>query len=86
MVTLKDWFEKASSLEQKTLVKMAGITRMYLYKLIHGSKPSAEVAGRLEVALEELEKGSKGRLPVITRADLCTACANCPYAQRCLKK
>lgn len=87
MQKFQTWFQNSTVLERKTLMEKAKISPSSFYKLIKGERqPSAEVAGRLELALDEIEKGSKGRLPVVTRADLCTACANCPYAQKCLKK
>lgn len=84
---LKQWLAQASIFERKELVKRSRIATSYFFRLVWGDrKASAEVAGRMEEAFAELSKGADDRLPTITRADLCEACAVCPYAIKCLKK
>lgn len=84
---LRDWVATATTTEQELLAGAAGITREYLYQLSAGKRnASASMAGRLEEAAKALRRKSKGRLPELTRADLAAACAECPYAKRCLKR
>lgn len=87
MPTLRDWLDQATILEKTILRKLAKLSETGMYTIASGTRsPSAEMAGRLEAAITEINKGSKGRLPDLNRMDLCNTCANCPYAQRCLKK
>lgn len=81
---MTDWMEAATTHEQIMLAAAAETSRAYLYRLASGARTaSAELAGRLEEAAADLRAVSKGRLPVLTRGDLCPACAGCPYFQKC---
>lgn len=81
MNKLAEWFSTATTQERRKLIKTARVSLDMIYKITQGQRsPSAEVAGRLETALGTLE-----RPPDITRADICEACSECPYAIKCLK-
>lgn len=80
---LKNWMSKASPPEQEDLAKRLGASRPYLYQISGGfSKVSAARAGELEEASRDMHRASKGRLPVLLRSELCSACAGCPYAKK----
>lgn len=88
MNNLKAWMLLASPEEQNALAQAAGTTRHYLYVLAndeaeYGRKASAELAGRIENGVREINAGNP-RLPPIRRPDLCRACRSCPYAERAL--
>lgn len=86
MTKLAQWLEAATPFERKSLIKLAKISEQTLYFLLNGKrKASAEVAGRMAGALAEI-KGAADHLPEVTRADICEACAKCPYAQKVLGK
>jgi len=81
---MKEWMIAATADEQAKLAETAGTSREYLYQLANNARTaSADLAGRIEDAAEELRKKSKGRLPRVTRADLCPACNSCPHARKC---
>lgn len=81
MNVLKQWMAAATVAEQKQLALAAQTSRQYLYQLSNGYRSaSTDLAGRIEIASEPIRKMSKGRLPKITRMDLCNACEVCPYA------
>ena len=86
MSKLKDWQTWATAAEQKTLARAAGTSHAYLFNQVadgHRSV-SAGLAGKIETAAEKLHRASDGRLPQLTRADLCPACAECSYAKACI--
>jgi len=82
---LKEWQEWATAAEQGALARAAGTSVAYLFKqLAYGYREAnAALAGRIEMAAKSLRTASDGRLPEITRMDLCSACAECPYARAC---
>lgn len=85
MKALRKWMLLATKLEQEELAVRAGTSREYLYQIANGIRSaSAAIAGNIEKAARELRKGSKGRLPKLTRADLSATCGACPYAVKCL--
>lgn len=87
MNAMKKWMKAATTTEQKALAGVSGASRNYLYQIASGHRtPTASVAARIEIAAAPLIRASKGRLPELTRADLADACANCPYAKKCLNR
>lgn len=73
----RDWLDRATAADKEVVVKITKSSRGYLNHIAAGRRnPSAEIAGRIETAV-----GSK----VLTRADLCDACKQCPYYQKCQK-
>jgi formate dehydrogenase maturation protein FdhE len=59
---------------------LASTTVGYLFQLSVGHRiASAEIAGRIEKASEQIAKNSN--LPVIKREKICPACASCPLAK-----
>lgn len=85
---MKKWMNVATAAEQEVLATRAGTTRNYLYQVAGGHRSLApELAGRIETAARTLRKSKsqKLRLPILVRANLASACAECPYASKCLK-
>lgn len=81
---LKKWMRLATTYEQTELAKKARTSREYLYQLSNNVREaSPEIAGRIEAAAKKLRKASKGRLPELTRVDMSSVCAGCPYALKC---
>lgn len=79
------WMRLASADEQEQMAQMADTSRGQLYQVATGQRQfSAEKAGLIEAASHAMNRSSKGRLPVIYRSDLSSACASCDYARRCL--
>lgn len=73
----------ASPPEQEAMAKKINASRPYLYQISGGfSTVSAARAGQLEDASREMHRATKGRLPVVLRSQLCSACAECPYAKK----
>lgn len=86
MNILKKWMDAATEDERETLALRAKTSVNYLYQIAGNHRDAAAgLAGRIEIAAAEI-RGRKKRLPRITRADLATACASCPYARKCIKK
>lgn len=90
MNVIKQWMRLATTAEQEELAALAGTKRPYLYHLAgekgkaYGREPRPELAIALEAASRTLHKRSDGRLPLIYRTDLVTACRECAFAQKCL--
>lgn len=81
----KAWMQAATPDEQEALAKRVGTSRAMLYHYSNGNRSaSAERAAQIEEATTAMAKASKGRLPVVLRTDLASACRGCQYAQRCL--
>ena len=67
------------------MAALAGTTRAMLYQYAGGFREtSAERAAQIEQATIEMSKVTKKRLPVIYRTGLSSACAQCPFARKCL--
>ena len=82
--TIQSWLKKANRSERARLATIAGTQISYLFQLATGHRiASAETAGRLEKASEQLAKTSD--LPVIRREDVCPACSVCPLAKAARK-
>ena len=84
MQKLKEWLAVSSREEKEQLAEMA--TNGSVPQLYHLSgeqrNASAGKAGAIAKASELLHEANP-KLPVLTRMDLCPACAECEYAQRC---
>ena len=82
---MKVWMDAATTDEQREMAAMVGSSRGYLYHIAGGfRKASTELAALIEEATKEMHKRSKGRLPVIYRTDLSSACAACQFARKCI--
>lgn len=90
MHIFKTWIFAAEAEEQEMLARAVGTTRAYLYMLSadrsksYFREPTPTLAAAIERETAKMHKASKGRLPLIYRTDFVTACADCPYAARCL--
>lgn len=83
--TMKIWMETATVAQQQEMAGLAKSSRGYLYQLAGGFRAaSAELAARIEDASKEMHKRTKGKLPVIYRTDLSTACSQCQFARKCI--
>lgn len=87
------WMKNSATDEKSTVAKMAG-TSLHMLRLLqygmegkdNGRQAGPELAGRVAHAIEELaKKGRYKALPVVTRGDLCPACADCEHFKRCKK-
>lgn len=86
-VELNTWLDVASSEERDALAAASEVSVGYLYQLASGRRfPSADVAGRIEVATRIMHRTSGGRLPEICRTTLSYACSQCPFAKACLSQ
>lgn len=82
---MKIWMENATTAEQKEMAGMVGSSRGYLYHIAGGFRQaSAELAAKIEEASKEMSKRTKGRLPIMYRTDLATACSQCQFARKCI--
>lgn len=82
---IKAWMVAATVDEQDRMAHIAQTTRGMLYQYASGNrKASSEKAAAVEAATVQMSKTSKGRLPVVYRTDLSTACAQCHFARKCL--
>lgn len=87
MNNLSQWMIAATADELRNLASSAGTSVKHLHHLrLHYRGASSELAGRIADAAEALRRRSKGRLPELTRADLCDACKECPYFKQCRGK
>jgi len=85
MKAVKVWMSTATVAEQEALAKEVGSSRGYLYQLAGGFRnASADLAAKIESATLQMAKKSKGRLPVVFRTDLSTACSQCHFARKCI--
>ncbi len=82
---MREWFNKATPTERVQLAEAAGTSERYLFNQIVGGHraASAGLAADIEVAAAKLQAESDGRLPELTRMDVCAVCAECPYAIKC---
>ncbi len=87
------WMKNSATDEKTTVAEMAG-TSLHQLRLMqyamegkeNGRQASAELAGRVEQAIAKLAKRPRYKaLPVVTRGDICPACADCPYMKACKK-
>jgi hypothetical protein len=72
------------------LADRVGTTKQYLYHLsasedkLYSREPKPRLAAAIERVSAEMHKATGGRLPLIYRTDLVTACRECYFAQKCL--
>lgn len=77
--TLRQWMRVTSVGEQNMLALLAGTSRNYLHQLAGGHREaSAQLAGRITEASRSMRVADK-KLPLISRASTCNACAACPH-------
>lgn len=72
------WLRAATPEQRERAAQLAGSTVNYLYQLggcARGSRLSADLAFRIEDALQVLHKESGGKLPLVTARELSTMCA-----------
>lgn len=82
---VKQWMSLATVEEQQLLAERAGTSRGYLYQLAGGHRQaSAELGAAIERETKVMARASKGRLPVVYRTDIVSACRACDFAQKCL--
>lgn len=83
---LQRFRDLASTAEKQAVAEACGTSYSYLW--FHISKgrrePDALLAAKIEAATKLLSKQSGGRLPVVYRTELNSACRSCQFAQRCL--
>lgn len=81
---LKTWMAAATVAQQEEMAELANTTRGTLYQYVSNRKASAEKAALIEAATTIMHKRTKGKLPVIYRTDLSTACSQCQFARKCI--
>jgi len=82
---MKSWMAAATTAEQEQLAAAVGTTRGNLYQYAGGHRSaSSERAGAIERVSAEMHKASNGKLPRLYRTDLAKACAECPFARKCI--
>lgn len=93
MHALKVWMRFATGAERERLAALADTKVSYLYflsnpKAAYGRTATAELAGRLAAAAEQIRQEGgdevKKRLPALLRTDLSPVCQSCEYARKCL--
>lgn len=87
---MKAWLNAATTAERELLAKNTGTSAQYLSHIavnddkLYKREPKPALAAAIERETKAMAKASKGRLPVVLRTDLVTACRNCEFAQKCL--
>lgn len=82
---VKVWMSSATKDQQELLATAVGTSRGMLYQYASNNRtPSAERAIKIEAATMLMSKQTRGKLPVLYRSDMSTACATCHFAQKCL--
>ena len=90
LTALKSWMRQATPAERSQMAERAGTSVAYLHHLAAGEEtnykrePKPALAAAIERETKLMAKASKGRLPIVYRTDLVTACRQCEFAQRCL--
>jgi len=90
LTVLKSWMRAATAAEREQMAQRAGTSVAYLHHLAAGEEtnykrePKPGLAAAIERETKVMHKASKGRLPIVYRTDLVTACRQCEFAQRCL--
>lgn len=81
--SMKAWMALATTAEQYELAGTAGTSRGHLYQLSSGERTSGpDLAKRLELASKFMRQQNH-KLPILHRAELCPACGECEFANRC---
>ncbi len=87
---LKSWLRLADKAEREHLAKAANTSVQYLDHIAaddeasHKRQPKVALAAAIERETQRMNTETKGRLPVVLRTELVGACAQCPYARKCL--
>ena len=87
---MKAWLNAATTAERELLANNAGTSAQYLSHLavnddkLYRREPKPALAAAIERETKAMAKASKGRLPVVWRTDLVTACRDCSFAKKCL--
>jgi hypothetical protein len=87
---MKTWLNAATTAERELLAQRVGTSSQYLGHIAvnddrdYKREPKPALAAAIERETKAMSKASKGRLPVVWRTDLVTACRNCEFAKRCL--
>jgi len=90
ITTLKAWLNAATPAEREHLAAEAGTSAQYLGHLAanddkqYKREPKPELAANIERVTKAMARSSKGRLPVVYRTDLISACRECEFARKCL--
>lgn len=90
MTSMKAWMRASTSAEKDALAERSGTSVAYLHHLAAGEETNyrREAKPTLAAAIERetkvMARASKGRLPVVYRTDLNSACRGCDFARRCL--
>ena len=73
------WLAAATPRHKSLLAEYAGTSRNMFRQWARGVRlPSADMAGRVELGTQTIAIAENGPAP-LSRADLCAACAKCPY-------
>jgi hypothetical protein len=83
---LERWCRLATTAEKQALADACNTSYPYLvFHIAKGRRePDAMLAAKIETATKLLSRQSKGRLPVVYRTELNSACRACAFAARCL--
>lgn len=90
MNKMKLWMQAASTAEQEELATRVSTSRAYLYHLAadagstYRREPKPILAAQIERATVLMAKKASGRLPIVYRTDLVSACRQCEFARKCL--
>jgi hypothetical protein len=87
---MKAWLNQATAAERALLAQNTGTSAAYLSHLavnddkLYKREPKPALAAAIERETKAMAKASRGRLPIVYRTDLVTACRECEYAKKCL--
>lgn len=85
MTPMQAWWQLATTEEKVELADALGTSLKYLSFYALGIRqPSAERGIQLEHATKTMSARTKGRLPVVHRTDVVSACRSCEFALKCL--
>lgn len=87
---LRAWLRAATAAERELLASRVGTSAQYLLHLAvnddraYKREPKPALAAAIERETRLMARASRGRLPVVLRTDLVTACRECEFARKCL--
>ena len=90
LTAMQAWMRAATPEEKLALAQRAGTSKAYIHHLAAGTEtkyrrePKAALAAAIEREAKAMHKESAGRLPLVWRTDLNSACRQCDFARRCL--
>jgi len=90
ITTLKSFLNAATLGERELLARNVKTSVAYLGHLAvnddkkYKREPKPELAAAIERETKKMARNSKGRLPVVLRTDLISACRECEFAKKCL--